>query len=456
MQTEAVFENVQERIIEEIKHAKKSIYAVIDNLKNSILFNELINKGKEGCSVSIIIYIDSINNDVSIDFHGLVTNNVNIYKIENSKPGSGHANYCVIDYSKVITGSYSWNTDLESSFVNAIITSHDTSLAEQFISNFNKTKNKYSTNDPKEEIDFPLNKIIKRLEILKNYILLEDIKELNKETLKLKEFEFNSDLSEIVDAINKSQFALAISRIQIFVSQNQQISIWTDPELLALKLEIKNLENQLNAFDNEKIELEKLLIQFQHRHTIELGKIILNILNLRKQKVKTDKSKYEEATKDENQYRQQFDSEIKRLVIELTDEQKKELKKKFRKATVLCHPDKVSDEFKEAAQRIFIELKQAYDDNDLAKVSAILEDLEKGNYFKPRSETISAKDILKVAITRLKTQIDNLEKEIIAIKQSETYKTIIRIMDWDDYFRKTKLKLEKELEQLQFEVKSNH
>ncbi|WPC10980.1 hypothetical protein LEQ04_09980 [Riemerella anatipestifer] len=48
------------------------------------------------------------------------------------------------------------------------------------------------------------------------------------------------------------------------------------------------------------------------------------------------------------------------------------MKKEFRKATVLCHADKVADEFKDAAQRIFIDLKEAYDTNDLKKVSEIL------------------------------------------------------------------------------------
>lgn len=456
MQTEAVFENIQERIVKEIRNAKKSIYVVTDNPTNEVIHNELLKIAKDGCTVSIIVYTDNIKSNSSIYSHELIINKVNVYKIENSKPDLRHSNYYVIDFSKVITGSYNQGIELQNNLASAIITSNDTSLAEQFISDFNKIKNQYYSNNIKEDIVFPLNKIIKRLEILKNYILLEDIKELNKEISKLKEYEFNSDLFEIVDALNRNEFALSISRIEIFVSKNQQLSIWTDPELIALKLEIRNLENQINAFDNEKIELEKLIIEFHHRHTIELGDIILNILNLRKRKFKADKSKYEEATNDEKQYRQQFESESKKQIFDLTEEQKKELKKKFRKATVLCHPDKVSDEFKEAAQKIFIELKQAYDANDLEKVNAILEDLEKGNYFRSKSETVSEKELLKLAIARLRIQIDNLEKEIIAIKQSEAYKTIIGISDWDDFFKKTKIKLQKELEQLKLEIDENH
>lgn len=454
MQTEAVFENIAERIQQEINKAQKSVFIAVAWFTNKNLFNELVNKARNGCTVSLIISNDNINLNSSIDFEQLVTGKSKVYKIGNGDTELMHNKFCVIDYSTVITGSYNWSYKAESNFENVIITNNDTTLAEQFISEFDNIRKQYYPDAQKEEIIFPLNKIIKRLEILKNYILLEDIEELDKETNKLREYEFNSDLLEIIDDVTKEEFASAITKIQNFISKNQQLSIWTDPEIAALKLEIKNLENQLNGYDNEKIELEKLLSEFQHRHTMELGEIILDILKLRKLKFKENKAKFEEAENDERQYREQVDNEKEKEIFELSDEQKSELKKKFRKATVLCHPDKVSDEFKEAAQRIFIELKQAYDANDLKKVSDILEELEKGNYFKTKSETVIEKDLLKSAIAKLKRQIKILETEIVTIKESDTFKTITKIEDWDDYFSRTKEKLERELEELNLEIKA--
>lgn len=454
MQTEAVFENIAERIQQEISKAQKSVFIAVAWFTNKNLFNELVNKASNGCTVSLIISNDNINLNSSIDFDQLITAKSKVYKIGNGDTQLMHNKFCVIDYSTVITGSYNWSYKAESNFENVIITSNDTTLAEQFISEFNNIRRQYYPDTVNEEIVFPLNKIIKRLEILKNYILLEDIEELNKESSKLKEYDFNSDLQHIIEDIGKEEFSSAINKIQIFISKNQQLSIWTDPEIAALKLEIKNLENQLNGFDNEKIELEKLLSEFQHRHTIELGEIILDILKLRKLKFKSDKSKFEEAANDERQYREQVNTEKEKEIFELTDEQKLELKKKFRKATVLCHPDKVADEFKEAAQRIFIELKQAYDANDLKKVTEIFDDLEKGNFFKTKSETVQEKDLLKAAIAKLKRQINILETEIITIKESDTFKTVISIEDWDDYFQRTKEKLQREFEELQLEIEA--
>ena len=452
MQTEAVFENIADRIQQEIGKAQKSVFIAVAWFTNKNLFNELVRKAKSGCTITLIISNDNINLNSSIDFDQLATGKSRVFKIGNGDTELMHNKFCVIDYSTVITGSYNWSYKAENNFENVIITDNDTALAEQFIDEFNNIRRQYYPDDAKEEIVFPLSKIIKRLEILKNYILLEDIEELGKETVKLKQYDFNSDLHEIVEDLKRQEFAQAINKIQNFISKNQQLSIWTDPEIAALKLEIKNLENQLNAFDNEKIELEKTLSEFQHRHTIELGEIILELLKLRKIKFKDDRDKFKEAEQDEKQYREQVNAEKEREVFELNEEQKIELKKKFRKATVLCHPDKVSDEFKEPAQKIFIELKEAYDANDLKRVSEILEELQKGNLFKSRSETVSEKDLLKAAILKLHNQVKKLETEIHGIKASETYTIIHSINNWDEYFTSTKAKLQREMDALHIEL----
>ncbi len=51
MQTEAVFENIAERIQLEIKKTKKSIFIAVAWFTNKYLFNELLLKAKEGCKI---------------------------------------------------------------------------------------------------------------------------------------------------------------------------------------------------------------------------------------------------------------------------------------------------------------------------------------------------------------------------------------------------------------------
>ena len=101
---------------------------------------------------------------------------------------------------------------------------------------------------------------------------------------------------------------------------------------------------------------------------------------------------------------------------ELTDEEKIELKKNFRKATTMCHPDKVTEEQKEEAQRVFIELKKAYDEHDIAKVNQILNDLEKGKSFDSNSDISSEKEKLQLVLKQLKRRIEGYNLPLMSRK----------------------------------------
>ena len=455
MQTEAVFENIAERIVSEINKAQNSIFIAVAWFTNRNIFSVLQRKAKEGCQVNLMYSADHINENSSIDFDLLKTKNSKVFPIGDGDHDLMHNKFCVIDHCTVITGSYNWSNKAESNHENITITNGVTSLAEQFVSEFNKIKQRYYPESETQKTEFPLSKIIKRLEIIKNFVILEEIDEISRSASKLEQYIFNSDIDEIIDLIQKEDFGDAIHKIESFINRNQQLSIWSDPEIAALKLEIKNIENQINAFDNEKTELEKILADFQHQHSIELGEIILEILKLRRIKFKDDKEKFEEAKRDEEEYQGQFEAEKEKDIQVLNEEQKKELKKKFRKATTLCHPDKFSNEpieVQKQAEEIFKELNEANAKNELARVTEILENLEKGILKAEKGDSISDKEILRATINRLKAKLKNIESEILNIKQSDTFKTVTFIEDWKIYFEQTKEKLKSELEELKKEL----
>ena len=450
MQTEAIFENIAERILTEIQKANNSIYIAVAWFTNKSIFEQLIKKAKNGCQIQIIISNDLINENSSIDFNKLEKHNGKVYKIGNGDTELMHNKFCIIDFNTVITGSYNWSYKAENNFENIVINSNDTSLAEQFVTEFNQIKKKYYPNETIQN-EFPIEIIIKRLEIIKNFILLEDIDDISIAVEKLKIYQFNEDVRKIISSISNKEYAKAITTIQEFINSYQQITIWNDPEIAGIKLEIKILESQINAFDNEKIELEKVISDFQHRHTIELGEVILEVLRLRKIKYKNHK-KETEAEEDFNNYSKQYETEKDKKQFELNEEEKLELKKKFRKATTMCHPDKVSEEQKAEAEEIFIELKKAYDEHDLEKVNQLLHDLENGKKFVSQADSISEKEKLKITLEKLKQKLKGIENEIISLKESEIFTTINNITNWDNYFTETKTQLEEELQNLKVEL----
>ncbi|WP_445721169.1 phospholipase D-like domain-containing protein [Flavobacterium sp.] len=425
---------------------------LLHGLPISQYLNSLLKKQKNGCQIQIIISNDLINENSSIDFNKLEKHNGKVYKIGNGDTELMHNKFCIIDFNTVITGSYNWSYKAENNFENIVINSNDTSLAEQFVTEFNQIKKKYYPNETIQN-EFPIEIIIKRLEIIKNIILLEDIDDISIAVEKLKRYQFNEDVKTIISSISNKEFAKAITTIQEFINSYQQITIWNDPEIAGIRLEIKILESQINAFDNEKIELEKVISDFQHRHTIELGEVILEVLRLRKIKYKNHK-KEAEAEEDFNNYSKQYETEKDKKQFELNEEEKLELKKKFRKATTMCHPDKVSEEQKAEAEEIFIELKKAYDEHDLEKVNQLLHDLENGKKFVSQADSISEKEKLKITLEKLKQKLKGIENEIISLKETEIFTTINNISNWDNYFTETKTQLEQELQNLKVELNS--
>ena len=151
---------------------------------------------------------------------------------------------------------------------------------------------------------------------------------------------------------------------------------------------------------------------------------------------------------DEADYHEQIQAENEKTIFTLDDEQRKNLKKAYRKASQICHPDRVSDDMKDIAEQIFVQLNQAYEQNNIQAVNKILAELEQG-IFIPRSETISEKSQFQAIITQLKFKIAQVEEEIFALKDSEAYQTISEIDDWNRYFAETKEQLIDEIDRLE-------
>ena len=210
----------------------------------------------------------------------------------------------------------------------------------------------------------------------------------------------------------------------------------------------KILEAEVNALSNEKADLEKLIHEFGIRHNNELGELIIKILGFMRKKAKGT-PKQEEAEKDYNDYSREYEITKDEKIAELTEEELKELKQKYRKASKLCHPDVVSEEQKELANKLFTELNAAYERNDLQRVREILENLERGDFFVSKSDAINEKKLLKTEIEKLRLRIEDLKLQLRVIKESEAYSTISTIDNWDIYFASTKQKLTKQIDEMQ-------
>ena len=206
-----------------------------------------------------------------------------------------------------------------------------------------------------------------------------------------------------------------------------------------------------NAYDELQVELETLESELKVQEK-ELEKAKEFIEN---EDIKND---YEEAKTHYKQYENEYENvkKAQKENIKLNDEEKIELKKLYKKAAKLCHPDIVPDELKEKAHKIMQELNEAYSKQDLNKIKSILTSLETTGFgLLVVSDSIDDKEILRAKLEEFKENIFILEEEIEDIKLDDTFVTISELDDWDEYFENLinelqtkKAKLEKEASEI--------
>ena len=108
MTSEGIFENIAERIEEEINKSQKDIYLAVAWFTNKNLFNSLVKKAQEGVKVILVISDNEINRNSSINYNDLQQGESKLFWIGGDKSFM-HNKFCIIDDYVVITGSYNWS-----------------------------------------------------------------------------------------------------------------------------------------------------------------------------------------------------------------------------------------------------------------------------------------------------------------------------------------------------------
>lgn len=139
--TDVIFENIEQRIIKEIGDAHYAIFVSVAWFTNKKLFNALLEKAKQNCYVSIIIQLDEINSLCGIDYSQIQIGRSECFQISKDSELL-HDKFCVIDFKRVITGSYNWTYKAANNSENVII-SNDPTLASQYITRFEQQKVKF-------------------------------------------------------------------------------------------------------------------------------------------------------------------------------------------------------------------------------------------------------------------------------------------------------------------------
>ena len=379
-----------------------------------------------------------------------------------------------------------------------------------------------------------MKQILKRLELIKTSIDIDDEEIIELQVIKLEKLNIDNDVKYILTKIYNLDFGSAVVDIENYIKKHAGVVEYIDAEVQGLKLELKSLEKKLQNLSALKNEYLNDIHEFNIEYQLHLGETIQKILKLKEEillaaiqkkkdffekmkaeyeQVKTEykdmRSKkerleaeldtldefddrydekydelkklkdelhakehelnekrkevkeakdeyekdestqeYEEVKKDHEEFSREYEEVINEGLVELNEEDKKELKNLYKKASKLCHPDTVTNELRDQATEIFKKLNDAYAKRDLKTVKEILNSLENGIVFDVASDTITDKEILLFKIKDLRENIDENEQDLQEIQEDETFAILQENGDLEEYFRVVKENLESQYENL--------
>jgi hypothetical protein len=466
METRAYFMDIQSHLIDELASARSEIVIAVPWFTDRQLFDLICRQSRKGMRVQLLLMQDEINRTGRIPFQLLESIGGQVFWV----PEGGrlmHNKFVVIDQQTVIIGSYNWSNKAQSNDENITIITGNLALAAQYIETYqNLVRGLGYQVSLKSSLD--PRSISLRLQTIRNLIELEEIETLTGQVRKLAPFDGDSELHEIIGAISDRLFDKAKERIIHYLERHQQIAVYVDHELAQLEILLEALKIQLNSLSDQKAEMERQILTFDLRTTEELGELINEYLRLRSEKLRkaaeeasdtafeeeddAAKTEYQHAKQEYENYREEYERAKDEPSLQLDEEEQKRLKSLYRKASQICHPDKVDKAHQQEAHEAFVALNEAYRKNDIQAIESILKKLEIGQFDLYSHGAIKDRVQLEEQISELRSQIELLTRELVKISKSENYRLATTVSDINEYLEKQRIRLREEIEQLRTEM----
>lgn len=458
MHTQAYFEEIQFHVLHELSKATSSIHIAVAWFTDPDIFDRLCQKASEGVRVALIVVKDDINRRNGLEYKRLADLGGLFLMVGDKRKKSAimHNKFCIIDGVTIITGSYNWSRQGKENGEYITIISDHPNLARQFLLELETI---IEQNVGKGNGSIDQQRIISRLEALRYVMELDDDDDTRLQLAKLKrqapageEFE---DVRKIIGLVEKGLHEQAVNLISSFITSHKQVSVFTDPKISELTLELEALEIQVSALETEKAEIERTLHTFNYRYNMEVGDIVRRLLKLRQERLKVEADKqeakrgeYEEARKDYEEFEEGYQQARQQEMFTVTEAEQQELKTLFRACSKMCHPDVVAGEYKQEATKLFAQLSTANEKNDVATVKKIYEHLQKG-IFTPMSAVVSDVQKLHRQVVRMREKVKDIAVAIHELRKTDAWRKVEGIKDWDAYFAQIKEQLQAELDSLE-------
>jgi curved DNA-binding protein CbpA len=188
-----------------------------------------------------------------------------------------------------------------------------------------------------------MNEILKRLELIKTGIEINDTEIIELQIKKLKLLSIENEVHKILTKLKRNDYGQVVVDIENYIAQFNGIVVYKDKEVQGLKFELKVLEKQFQELSNTKNEHTNDIEEFNTVYRLKLGKLISKILEREKEMLHEQTIEKEKTFEEKREEYEQIKDEYKDL--------------KAKKEALEKELDEI-DEFDDAYDDIYEELQE--------------------------------------------------------------------------------------------------
>jgi hypothetical protein len=419
---ETHFRNIRKVVQKDIRSARTSVLAAVAWFTDDHIFQELVNAAGRGVRVELILMDDDINGGSGLHYPLLEAAGVALWFYPEGD-ATMHLKMCLVDDTIMHTGSYNWTRKAA--------TRNKESLTRMQV-------NAQTAHDYIEEFEIIKASCRRKYEV------------------------------RTQPAAQPGNSAAAVPPPPPAPSAppvySGPISLGLAGSVVSLRLRIQLLELEIACLETEKNSILSQVDGFERRLRQLLSDLLLRHLELQKRLAeikakltgkKQDEQVYQERREHFEQFKGKLSEDIRNPVADIPADQEAEMKRMYKEAVLMAHPDLFHhDSAKEAeANKIMAELTEAFRKKDFQRVKELHEALKNGTAFSIDWKTNSDISQLQQLVEKLTLRRDTLLDEITQIQSSESWNTMHDNPDMEAYAESLRKQLEHNIQILENEIK---